>query len=199
MKYPLNRVIVYSIEDPCLELEDLKHILLYSLIVSYGIRVDTTLYVYSINENLTYVFRGEELRHLHAQEKALEGFARAIFCSKKILPGVSIFSGKHFLENLLSTELNNLEHLVFISANKSDIKLNPCGPIRQAIILPNYKTQTNSVWKHTYLRMNNIVYLKTQSPVYMITIAHYLLDVLYGGWVRRKGKIEWQKRADKEY
>ncbi len=199
MKYPLNRVIIYFTENPCLELEDLKHILLYSLIVSYGIRVDTTLYVYSINENLTYICRGEELRHLHAQEKALEGFARAIFCSKKILPGVSMISGRHFLENLLSTEADSLDHLFFISANKSNVKLKPYKPIRQTIILPNYKSQANIVRKHIYLGMNNIVYLKTQSPVYTITAAHYLLDVLYGGWVRRKGRIEWQKRINEEY
>lgn len=199
MKYPLNRIIIYIVDDPCIELEDLKHILLYSFIISYGIRVDTTLYVYSIKENLTYVFRGEELRHLHAQEKALEGFARAIFCIKKILPGTNMFSGKHFYEKLLSTELNRSDHLVFVSAEKSYVKPSPYEPIKQAIILPNYIVRVNSAWKHVYLGMNNIVYLKTRSPVYTITVAHYLLDILYGGWVRRKGRIEWRKGICKEY
>ena len=180
MKKPY-RVFIKYFENPCIELREAANTLLYTLLVSHGIRVDTSLYIVSM-EN-TWVFHGEELRHLYPQEKSLHGFTKTIFCKNKLLPGVYLVE---------AIELKGDYCLIYPSINQGYTVLDKPPSILEkvdtlVIVLDRIDSLKLSREKHYC-----IIYARTyrEKPIeYTITSINYLLDAWFGARIRRKGVI----------
>ena len=174
---PPTRIFLYYLANPCLDLEKASHILLSTFIVSQGIRIDTILCLFSIDK--TYVINGFELRHLYPQQSSLRGFAKAIFCKNKELPGV------HINHNII---LKDQIAILYPSRNGLTITDNPIGSYEEIVIFLN----NERYFKKLLLRDTPKIpiYIPRETSIgTTITIINYVLDTWYGTAVRRKGKV----------
>ncbi|RLG82935.1 MAG: hypothetical protein DRO40_06355 [Thermoprotei archaeon] len=174
---PPTRIFLYYLANPCLDLEIISHVLLNTFIVSHGIRIDTILYLLSTEK--TYVINGFKLRHLYPQQSSLRGFAKAVFCKNKELPGVRI---NH---NIV---LKDQIAILYPSGNGLSIADNPIGSYEEIVIVLN-----NGRYFREFLLRDipkiPICIPRKASIGTTITIINYVLDTWYGTVVRRKGKV----------
>ncbi len=174
-----KRLFIVRIDDPCSSLETSSHILLYTLMVSHGIRVDTGLYI--IAKEHTYFFNGLKLRHLYPQESSLKGFSKAVFCKHHRLPGV-YFNRDLFVKGSCC---------VFIESS-SGLGLRdkpPCTSVDYLVIpldtLDVLERMIENIVCRVYVRVS-----RDKGLLYRINAINYLLDTWYGAWVRRKGVVK---------
>ncbi len=182
MRTPIRRSIIYYSPDPCSHIKDASIIVLYSLVTSYGIRIDTNLYIVSEDTSIIYVFDGHEQRYLHAQHKSLYNYLEKIFCHHRTYPGVKIISHRTpYLENHIFRH-GTLLFLVSGKERRSypTLLFPIIGNIRHFIITNKCKYP-----------MYDCIPLGINDFVPALVFAHYLIDVVHGGWVRRRGQIEW--------
>uniref|UniRef100_A0A7C2FZ17 Uncharacterized protein n=1 Tax=Thermosphaera aggregans TaxID=54254 RepID=A0A7C2FZ17_9CREN len=176
--YRPRRTVIVRREDPCKEAGELKNFILYSLIISHGIRVDTDLLVST--GNLLYQLSGSELRHLHAQEESILGFVKTVFCRHALPPGVRMFTtgATHLLAEpgyvlLTGQGVRVAEKPQTIPLNKHFVIADPrelSGPVSNGL--------------------EDVVKLPVSNMLELVIIAHYVLDRAFGAWVRRHGRIE---------
>lgn len=176
--YRPHRIVMVKQEDPCSSAAELKNIILYSLIISHGIRVDTDLLVST--GNLLFLLKGSDLRHLHAQEESILGFVRTVFCKHSLPPGVRLFTtgASHLL-----MEPGN----VLLTSQGERVVENPQAiPLSKHFVIANPRELPGSVFNG----LEGVVKLPVNNNLELIIVAHYVLDRAYGAWVRRRGRIE---------
>jgi hypothetical protein len=176
--YKPRRTVIVKQDDPCSAVDELKNIILYSLIISHGIRVDTDLVVSA--GNLLFQFTGSDLRHLHAQEESILGFVRTVFCKQVLPPGFRLLTkgASHLLIESGSVLMTSRDERVLV--NPQTIPLNKHFVIASPWMLPD--TVSSSLESVVKLPVNNMLEL--------IIVAHYVLDRALGAWVRRHGRVE---------
>ncbi len=185
--YPRRIIIVESI-DPCREINYLKNILLYSLLLSHAIRIDTTLYIQIREQHYAYKLSGFQLRHLHAQESSLRGFTEKLFCEGKLFPGTYIVSEQQVLKNLADYNILFYE----TRNNKGSMRtLNPHIFLHRIVIIDE---KIYSRYKYWLINNRLSIGLTSNDTVGFIIAMHHLIDTVYGGWIRRYGKIEYRER-----
>ncbi len=182
---PLRNIFIYS-SNPCKELDLTSKILLYSFITSHAIRVDTRLYLYDAENNIVYLFNGYELRHLYAQEKSLQGFSKKIFCENKLYPGVKIYT-----TDILRTVLPLQDLYIVMGRTADDAEIHRTLD-RIITSIGIIDTETQSLYNN-YIH-GKIISLNTDPEVIFINQAHYILDIYFGGWIRRYGTIQRAER-----
>lgn len=188
MRTPIRRSIIYYSPDPCSHISEISIIVLYSLATSYGIRIDTSLFIVSEDTDTIYILDGYGQRYLHAQHKSLYSYLEKIFCHHRTYPGVKIISLKSpYLE----------EH---IYRHGTPLFLVP-GKERRSYSTPLFP-MIDSI-RH-FIVTNKCKYpvcdclpLGINDFVLALVFAHYLVDIACGGWVRRRGRIEWYKGEKK--
>ncbi|MET1159379.1 MAG: hypothetical protein ABWW65_00290 [Thermoprotei archaeon] len=170
--------------------DELAEILLYGLIVSHGIRVDTEIRI--LKDKYVYVVRGIELRHLYPQKKSLLGFVDKIVLREKIVPGTHIEPLSKTLKEVLCADL-------YIIRSSS---IRP-RTIYYSISLPKLVYDKIVIIDEDVLEEINdlewvtspCIYIKTGNSTWFIVQSHYLIDISHGGWIRRRGKIEYYNRV----
>lgn len=188
MNFNLKRTIIVSVEDACNNLMTVKNIVLHSLLVSHGIRVDTILYILDLSRNIVYSLNGYELRHLYAQEKSLIGFINSLFCKGKLFVGTNIYP----------------ESILFMDADKYDLVLTVKDEVflrrKQYLWIPLPSVPSsiliidNASMKHlSPIIQSTILAIESTDAASFIVFSHYLIDKTYGGWIRRYGKIEYRE------
>jgi len=181
----------YVISDLACDKRLLAETIISSLMISYGIRVDTQLW---LKENkLIYVLNGLELRHLHPQERSVEGFIEKIILQRKLVPGVAIYP-KTMLEKLLKDEG------VCIVRNRDIEDTGACRDPLTTIHLGNLLHPILRVFIVASPDVNPIdmycvktLVIEDRYDPLFIAKSHYLIDVTRGAWVRRRGEIEYYK------
>ncbi|ADI31176.1 hypothetical protein [Staphylothermus hellenicus] len=188
MNYRPQRTIIVSINNLCNNIETIKNIVLHSLLISHGIRIDTTLYIIDHTRKIVYSLNGYELRHLYAEEKSLKGFITRFFCENKLFVGTNIYPLSIF------SMKNNSYDLVLTTSvqNYSDEKIIVWSPLTS--ILFNILIIDNYSMKHlNLLRYSTILTVKAPDIVSFIIFSHYIIDKVFGGWIRRYGRIEYRE------
>ncbi|ABN69874.1 hypothetical protein Smar_0773 [Staphylothermus marinus F1] len=188
MNYKPHRTVIVSINNPCKNLETVKNIVLHSLLVSHGIRIDTILYILDHTRKIAYSLNGYKLRHLYAEEKSLRGFINKFFCGNKLFVGTNIYPSSIF-----SME-NNSYDLVLTNSSKYylDEKLIAWSPLTNTLF--NILIIDNYSMKHLYqLRYSTILTVKAPDTVSFIIFSHHIIDKAFGGWIRRYGRIEYRE------
>ncbi len=188
---------IFLLRTDFLDIDKLSKILLYTLMVSHAIRIDTVLVIEYGKK--CYILKGEELRHLYPQEKSLQGFVKTIFYKEKKMPGVYIVRDKELLKKIISCNkalivkyAGNKPKQVFMTCTRELIQENDC------IIIPLYSLECFLKDILGYMNCNNISYLDISVGKYgsieqLVTIVHYVIDINLGGWIRRKGEVRYVK------
>ncbi len=182
MNYPIERKIILYVDSLSL----VKDALLYGLCVSHGIRIDTIIYLIYSDRNV-YIFNGEKLRHLYPHKKSLEGFIYSVFIKHKYPPGVSITSIEIVKKDCLENDLIVLDNIVKPTYNALIYNISSViYPSR--IIISTWKTLS-------YITgyIDNVFIIRENILANYIVKTHYLLDTIYGGWIRRYGRIEYRE------
>ncbi|MEM0378087.1 MAG: hypothetical protein QXP68_03940 [Thermosphaera sp.] len=181
--YKPCRIVLARTSDSCSELNYLKNIILYSLLVSHGIRVDTELWV--LADNLLVKLNGLELRHLHSQDDSLVGFVKSVFCRHKFPPGVELASRSE-LKKVIGHDavLLTARHGGMISPQL------PVSASKTFVIALGYDLTTREQKDFEY-----IIKLPVENMIELVNIAHYILDRAFGAWVRRHGRIQLYERS----
>jgi len=185
--YSPKRIVLLRADNPCNMIEGLKHHVLYALTISYGIRVDTVVAI--VTGRQAIVFSGYGLKHFHPQEKSLSHFLESILCSDKLYPGVSLIP----LDILINNISNNIT--IEIMAQHKDYNEQKTLCFQKLPELPPKIILINASGKKILGNAQSLC-LKTPAPPnkpYFIIASNYILDLAYGTWVRRRGKIEWKK------
>jgi hypothetical protein len=184
--YPQRIIIIESI-NPCREIDYLKNILLYSLLLSHAIRIDTTLYIRIHDQHYAYKLSGFKLKHLYAQESSLRGFTEKLFCGEKLFSGTYIVSEKQILDNLVGYNMLIYEDRV----DKGSKGLpNPHMPLHKIIIIDE---KTYSRYKYWLINNRLSIGVISNDTIRFIIAIHHLIDAMYGGWIRRYGRIEYRE------
>jgi len=172
-----KRLFIVYISDPCIDIDLSSKTLLYALLVSHGIRVDTSLYIVSSRD--TFYFNGYRLRHLYPQESSLHGFSKTVFCKKKKLSGV-----------YYGYKLSPSKPLCLVKwgSRGYNVHRKPCIECSEIVIPVNLEDNTvNNIIGSDY-RVLTIRAIPSDI-LYRINIAHYLLDTWFGALIRRKGVV----------
>ncbi len=176
MNTTARRIVLTRIENPCRELNYVKKITLYSLLVSHGIRVDTALIISSNNH--TVYLDGYAQKYLYAHDKSLKGYLYKIFCEGKTYPGVRLYSRNY--EKYLINYQNGTTTLI-IKGKPILSRL----PLTDNYIITYLNTPAiNKNYDHLFI-------VNAYNELSLINITHYLLDTWLGAWIRRKGRIDW--------
>jgi len=185
--YSPKRIVLLRAYNPCSTIEAFKHHILYALTISYGIRVDTVVAIGTGRQAV--VLTGYGLKHFHPQEKSLSHFLESILCKNKLYPGVSLIP----LNILMNAISSNTAVEILARRRGYDEKSIPCH-----LKLPGLppKIVLINVSGEKILDNEQSMCLETPVPPdkpYFIIASNYILDLAYGTWVRRRGKIEWKK------
>lgn len=180
--YP-RRIFVFKTRDPCEEINRLKTLILYALTVSYGIRIDTLVILYSAP--MSILLNGYGLRHFHPQDKSLTHFLESILCKNKLYPGVHLLPPGIITEFIDRAELLIVPKTLRTTNMHSSVLLTRLGSIPPSTIV------INTLDTHTSVKSSFVF----ESPVsanqlYFTIASNYILDLAYGSWIRRRGKIE---------
>ncbi len=181
MNMTVRRIILTYIENPCLGLEYVKKITLYSLLVSHGIRIDTALIISS--SNYTVYLDGYAQKYLYAHDKSLRGYLYKILCKGKTYPGVKLYP-RNYEEYIINTQ-NGTKTLVL---KGKPIQSKP--PLTDNYVITIFNTMIKN--KNTY---DHLFTINAHNELSLINVAHYLLDIWLGSWIRRKGRIDWFEPA----
>ncbi len=189
MKYK-KRIILVEINNPCRDIEKTSSILLYSLVVSRGIRVDTILV--TLTHDKMVLLEGKQLRHLYPQENSLKGFVKAVYCKEKRLPGVKY----------IEKDMGTLEKLITSECMRTII-LRPWGkgqPVHPCELYPIFKNADCIVIDTCGKQLlpeesRQTIMLKgiNENTVKAIAITHYIIDIACGALIRRKGEIVYAR------
>ncbi len=184
--YSPRRIFVFKTRDPCEEINRLKTLVLYALTVSYGIRIDTLVILYS--KPVSILLNGYDLRHFHPQDKSLTHFLESILCKNKLYPGVHLLPPSIITESIDEAELLVVPKNLRTTNMHSSVLLTRLGSILPATIV------INTLDTHTSIK-NSLVYELPVSAnqLYFTIASNYILDLAYGSWIRRRGKIEWRE------
>ncbi len=184
--YSPRRIFVFKTRDPCEEINRLKTLVLYALTVSYGIRIDTLVILYS--KPVSILLNGYGLRHFHPQDKSLTHFLESILCKNKLYPGVHLLPPSIITESIDEAELLVVPKNLRTTNMHSSVLLTRLGSILPAAIV------INTLDMHTSIK-NSLVYELPVSAnqLYFTIASNYILDLAYGSWIRRRGKIEWRE------
>ena len=163
---------------------ELKHSILYGLLVSHGIRVDTTLYIVT-DQGFIHVLDGYELRHLYPHDKSIEGFVKNIVEHIRPVPGYRV------LPLSITNEVFNDVDLMILWSRDEDLRGSTMNRMPQ--LKPLYHIVLYCCEKHI-IGLNKVLdkgtaMISDDDLVRCIVKAHYLIDILVGGWVRRRGRI----------
>ncbi len=177
--YP-QRIIIYHIDDPCRRIDVLKYIVLNSLLVSHGIRIDTSLYIIDEDDGVAYILNGYNQRYLYAHDRSLHRYIEKIFCRLKTYPGVYLFSPKV----LLSTILPDPRSILFIHTDEfhrpsPNTPPPPLSGIRKVIIVDRQLDSGGAK-----------IFYRSKTFISTIISIHHILDLILGAWIRRRGRIE---------
>lgn len=186
MRY-VKRIVVVEVEDPRTSTKYLSHILLYTFIVSRGIRIDTTLI--TIGPREVVVLEGSKLRHLYPQESSLEGFVKTVYCRGKLLPGVRRLDRKHTRIPGVFTRECRRALIVTPEGGKPE---NPCSLMYR--IHPDVDCLVVDLTKKQLLskeELHRVVFrgINSSNPVEAIAVIQFILDTMYGALIRRKGDV----------
>lgn len=187
MRFTVNRDIIIEYID---SIEELSLIILYSLIVSHGIRVDTRLWFIK-NHKTVYMLEGYGLRHLYPHEKSLKGFIRKIVSKNKIIPGTKLYPYTIFKERFTDADLiivnERINHLFYSVSIPSK---NPPIHIRTRY---NIIITTSKILNHLKEYSKQTIFISEKYIPLFIIKSHYFIDTIIGGWVRRYGEIKYFK------
>jgi len=125
------------------------------------------------------VINGSELRHLYPQQNSLRGFAKAVFCKNKELPGV------YKNQNII---LKDRIAILYPFRKGLTITDNPPGSYEEIIIILNNRRYFKKLLLRDIPKIPIYVPRNTSIET-TITIINYVLDTWYGTAVRRKGKV----------
>jgi len=182
LRLTINRNVIVEQVD---SLEELTIIILYSLIISHGIRVDTRLWLVRDQETV-YVLEGYNLRHLYPHKKSLEGFVKKVVMRNRNVPGTKLYpySVIKYLINEADLTIVNSKHIHSINY------------IHHPLLKIPFKTHYNIVIDfngNADDTVDHVIVINDDYIPSFITKAHYLIDVIIGGWVRRHGGIEYYR------
>lgn len=163
--------------------QEFERILLYSMIVSHGIRVDTFLYV--VDKGVIYTFSGYELRHLYPQKRSIEGFISKVL--KKVTPpGVRILPSYVVQHVVDSADY----YVIQCSCPSSTSPKKLVSPLNIVILAKSYLEK----YKYLYSRLPApYLCVDSRDQADFINKSHYILDLAFGAWIRRLGRIEYKE------
>ncbi len=187
MNTPNTRIIYTSIPDPCGSLDYLKPLVLYSLLVSHGIRIDTRLVISS--SKYVLVLDGFNQKYLHAQDKSLEKYLARITCEKISYPGVYFYSKRYSLLSPLSPP-----SIITIITNRKTGQFSRPNPMPHS-----YFVITSEEEVIDQMVADHVLLVDAANELSLINTAHYLLDTWHGAWIRRMGWIDWFSPAARRY
>ncbi len=184
--YSPRRIFVFETRDPCEEINRLKTLVLYALTVSYGIRIDTLVILHSTHTSI--LLNGYGLRHFHPQDKSLTHFFKSILCKNKLYPGV------HLLPPSIITEFMDRAELLIVPKNLRTTNMHSSVLLTRLVSIPPSTIAINTLDTHTSIKNSFVFELPVSADQLYFTIAsNYILDLAYGSWIRRRGKIEWRE------
>ncbi len=184
--YSPRRIFVFKTRDPCEEINRLKTLILYALTVSYGIRIDTLVILYSTP--MSILLNGYGLRHFHPQDKSLTHFLESILCKNKLYPGV------HLLPSGIITEFIDRAELLIVPKTLRTTNMHSSVLLTRLGSIPPSTIVINTLDTHTSIKNSFVFELPVSANQLYFTIAsNYILDLAYGSWIRRRGKIEWRE------
>jgi len=175
LNYFIKRRFIIEVYDE----ESLEKTILHSLLLSHGIRVDTTTII--VHGHTMYVFDGYLLKHLYPQKSSLEGFVKSVFRRARFPLGVSIYPASILTWFLMDSELLILNQYPYITSNRFSLK-----PLRSIAVL----------WGISLVNMvgdKDIFIVRENDLDKYIVKTHYLIDSIYGGWVRRYGENQYRE------
>ncbi len=175
-----TRLFIVESEDPCVEVRDLSLVLLNVFLVSRGIRIDTRLLISNTRTGDTILIDGYRLRHLYPQESSLLGFAKAIFCKNKELPGVEYNRG---------IEIYGSAAVLYPASHGYTIWGKPVElGYTYYIVLLDKRTRIIGAGSRETPRIPVKVPMGIPRH-YIASIMNYVLDTWVGALVRRKGEV----------
>ncbi len=178
-----RRIFVFETRDPCKEINRLKTLVLYALTVSYGIRIDTLVILYSTP--MSILLDGYGLRHFHPQDKSLTHFLESILCKNKLYPGV------HLLPSEIITEFIGGAELLIVPKTPGTTNAYSSVLLTRLTSIPPSTIVINTLENRTSIENSFVFELPVSANQLYFTIAsNYILDLAYGSWIRRRGKIE---------
>jgi len=177
----IKRVIVICYKDnPLL----VTKILTNSLLISYGIRVDTTLYLVT-GKGSCIEFRGKELRGLNPDVRSAMGFLKAILRRKVKVPGVYYLNKLPRLRCEVLYVLRNGEGSLS-SDLFHELARNPSSACLLALCGNEVINELVSGVRYAYMRFLSPQYLMCLDQ--LITVFHYVIDRYGGAYIRRAGR-----------
>jgi len=184
--YSPRRIFVFKTRDPCEEINRLKTLILYALTVSYGIRIDTLVILYSTP--ISILLNGYGLRHFHPQDKSLTHFLESILCKNKLYPGV------HTLPSGIITEFIDRAELLIVPKTPRTTNMYSGALLTRLGSIPPSTIVINTLDTHTSIENSFVFELPVSvNQLYFTIASNYILDLAYGSWIRRRGKIEWRE------
>ncbi len=181
-----RRIFVFETRDPCKEIGKLKTLILYALAVSYGIRIDTLVILYSTP--MSILLNGFGLRHFHPQDRSLTRFLESILCKNKSYPGVHLLP-----PGIITGFIGEAELLIMPKNPRTTDTYSSVFFARLAQIPPSTIVIT-TLKTRTSIKNSFVFELPVSANQLYFTIAsNYILDLAYGSWIRRRGKIEWRE------
>ncbi len=184
--YSPRRIFVFKTRDPCEEINRLKTLILYALTVSYGIRIDTLVILYSTP--MSILLNGYGLRHFHPQDKSLTHFLESILCKNKLYPGVHLLPSGIITEFIDRAELLIVPKTLRTTNMHSSVLLTRLGSIPPSTIVINTLDTRISIKNYFVFELP-----VSANQLYFTIASNYILDLAYGSWIRRRGKIEWRE------
>lgn len=177
----VKRIIIYCAENQDL-LSKVK-IILNTFLISFGIRVDTELY---LKQGLTYIkFVGSKLRGLNPDISSALGLLKAIINKKSKISGVTFVEKTPSLFNCINFILSIKEGYTYIDFNELTLnKLKSTSCVSLVILCNDAEIPIKEV-KYSYVKFISPKYFKCLDQA--VTVFHYVLDNLIGGYVRRAG------------
>ena len=138
-------------------------------------------------------------RPLYPREESIRGFAKAIFCSGKKAPGVLVYMLQYMPRLILLSCKDLIVMNIYNGTPTHQDPLKAFSNIRRLsisrsscilMVLPD--TSIEDILG--FIDYKNVKYMDVSigacmDPAYIITVAHHILDVSIGAWIRRRGGI----------
>ncbi|OYT40855.1 MAG: hypothetical protein B6U89_00915 [Desulfurococcales archaeon ex4484_58] len=179
MNYIPTRILIYYTNNVCSD-PFIEALLLYGLLVSRGIRIDTRVYI--INDKIIYGLDGYKLRHLHPQRRSLRGFIEKIICSDREAPGFKIYP-------LSMLPFFTSSSLIITHSFNSYLDHKKLINFRKYILID--KDSLNYLENLIYVNTRDYFSIRERNKLFFIIKSHYILDTIIGGWIRRLGEIKY--------
>ncbi len=190
-RYSPERLVIIHTNNPCSSINYYKYLVLYSLLTSHSIRIDTKLVM--VSNDTFFILDGYNQKYLHAQDKSLEKYLEKIFCRQREYPGVKIIHGRTYYINTLIDRPD----IVFIrSIDKWSRVLTrfnhrSAADVKRILIVDRYPLKN----LHISIDESNVIIIDNASLISFINWVHYILDLSIGGWIRRMGVITRVERT----